>query len=210
MFNISDIDLQRGILGCSDGPASFNAILTRRGGHVVSVDPVYQFTADQIRDQIDKVYPNILAQMEENAGSYNWDSIESVENLGRVRMHAMQEFLSDFETGFKSGRYIFASLPTLPFCSQQFELALCSHFLFLYSDQVSLGQHVAGMKELCRVACEVRVYPLISLDGTHSKHLPAVIEALTATGIQVSLESVGYRFQRGAAEMLVAKSVASQ
>jgi len=63
------------------------------------------------------------------------------------------------------------------------------------------------MQELCRVASEVRVFPVISLDGKTSKHLDSVMTALSADGIAVSLQPVSYRFQKGATEMLVAKSV---
>lgn len=46
MFALSDEDLKRRILGCGDGPAALNAGLTGRGGSVVSVDPLYAFSAD--------------------------------------------------------------------------------------------------------------------------------------------------------------------
>jgi len=46
----------------------------------------------------------------------------------------MQTFLQDYEEGKQAGRYQTGALPILPFSNQQFELALCSHFLFLYSD----------------------------------------------------------------------------
>jgi hypothetical protein len=57
MFHLADADLARSILGCGDGPASFNAELTRRGGRVVSADPIYRFSADQIRSRIDATTP---------------------------------------------------------------------------------------------------------------------------------------------------------
>jgi hypothetical protein len=207
IFGLSETDLQKRILGCSDGPASFNAMLTQQGGSIVSADPVYEFIGDQIRSRIDEVYPQIMAQMEEKADSYIWESIKNVAELGQVRMGAMQQFLSDYDSGLKAGRYVCASLPSLPFDDQQFELALCSHFLFLYSDHLDLEQHIQGMKELCRVANEVRVYPLLSLDGKQSKHLPAVMEALTDDGVQTSLQAVSYQFQKGATAMLVAKAL---
>ena len=43
MFDLSDQDLKGRILGCGDGPASFNAELTKKGGKVVSVDPLLAF-----------------------------------------------------------------------------------------------------------------------------------------------------------------------
>ena len=100
-----------------------------------------------------------------------------------------------------------ASLPTLPFADSEFDLALCSHYLFLYSDHVDGAAHLASMRELCRVASEVRVFPVVSLDGKASKHLDSVMTTLSVDGIDVSLQPVSYRFQKGATEMLVAKSV---
>lgn len=207
IFALSEDDLQKRLLGCGDGPACFNAELTQRGGKVVSIDPVYQFSGDQISSRIDEVYPQIMSQMEKNADSYIWESIKDVAVLSQVRMAATQEFLSDYDSGLEAGRYVCASLPTLPFGDQQFELALCSHFLFLYSDHFDLEQHIRSMKELCRVATEVRVYPLLSLDGKQSKHLSAVIEALEGDGVRASLQPVDYQFQRGATALLVAYAV---
>ena len=48
MFDLSEQDLNSKILGCGDGPASFNAEMTEIGHSVVSIDPVYQFSAEQI------------------------------------------------------------------------------------------------------------------------------------------------------------------
>jgi len=63
------------------------------------------------------------------------------------------------------------------------------------------------MRELCRVASEVRVFPVVSLNGEASMHLDQVMSALSANGIDVSLQPASYRFQKGATDMLVAKSV---
>ena len=50
-------------------------------------------------------------------------------------MTAMRRFLADFARGKCEGRYLDASLPDLPFEDNGFDLALSSHFLFLYSEQ---------------------------------------------------------------------------
>lgn len=42
MFALTGEDLRKRILGCGDGPASFNAELTRRGGAVVSAQGLYR------------------------------------------------------------------------------------------------------------------------------------------------------------------------
>lgn len=207
MFSLTESDLGKKILGCSDGPACFNAELTRLGGKVVSVDPIYQFEAEQIRSRIDEVYSEIIGQMTKNKNDYVWTEIGSIEELGKIRMDAMGIFLSDYDQGKKAGRYINSTLPVLPFKDKEFDLALCSHFLFLYSDQVGRELHIESMRELCRVAKEVRVYPLLALDNKKSAHLGPVLSALADDGVRASLASVEYEFQKGATEMLVAKCV---
>lgn len=206
MFGLSGEDLNKRILGCGDGPASFNAEATKQGSQIVSCDPVYRFGAKEIGRRIDEAYPDIMAKMEQGADNYIWNSLGSVAELGRVRMQAMKEFLSDFDNGYRQGRYIPASLPSLPFSETAFDLALCSHYLFLYSDHLDEVTHLAAMRELCRVASEVRIFPVISLDGEVSKHLDSVMATLSTDGIDVSLQPVSYRFQKGATEMLVAKA----
>jgi hypothetical protein len=48
----------------------------------------------------------------------------------------MQVFLNDYEQGKAEGRYVDAELPTLPFADKTFDIALCSHLLFVYSVQL--------------------------------------------------------------------------
>lgn len=207
IFSLTDADLKKRILGCGDGLACFNTELTKRGGNIVSIDPIYQFTSEQIESRIAEVYSQVISQMNQNTENYIWESIKSVTALGSIREAAMKTFLSDYHKGLREGRYLCASLPRLPFTDQQFDLALCSHYLFLYSEHFTLVQHIEGLKELCRVATEVRVYPLPSLDNKYSNHLTKVIEVLDGYGITSSIKPVNYRFQRGATEMLVLSSV---
>lgn len=207
MFSLTAMDLKKTLLGCGDGPACFNAELTKAGGNVISVDPVYQFNTQQIRSRIEQVYPEVMTQVVKNLDDFIWKTIANVDELGRTRMAAMENFLNDFVQGKEEGRYINASLPILPFIQAEFDLALCSHFLFLYSEQLDQSQHIVAMDELCRVANEVRVYPLLGLDGSRSKHLEPVISHLRGRGLDVSLQTVKYQFQKGATEMLVVKNV---
>ena len=207
MFCLTDQDITKSILGCGDGPASFNTVLTKRGGSVISIDPTYSFSREQLKSRIAEVYDEIMPQMEENQDNYIWDSIASVKELGEVRMSAMEAFLVDYERGKEEKRYIEAALPSLPFESGQFDLAVCSHFLFLYSEQINLQQHLDAIQELTRVAKEVRVYPLVTLKDNLSPHLETVINHLSKLGIKCELVDSEYRFQKGAHKMLVVKSL---
>ena len=48
MFGLSESDLAGRILGCGDGPASFNSEATAEGFSVTSCDPIYAFSAEEI------------------------------------------------------------------------------------------------------------------------------------------------------------------
>lgn len=203
MFDLSEADLQGRILGCGDGPAGFNAVLTKRGGSVVSLDPIYAFDAAQIRNRISDTYETVMAEMRKNQSDYVWDVITSVEELGRIRMSAMETFLSDFDSGKREGRYVVGELPSLPFSDGNFDIALSSHFLFLYSNRLSAEFHLQALREMLRVADEVRVFPVLTLEGEPSPHLGRITEHFAARGLSVEFRRVPYEFQRGGNEMLV-------
>lgn len=205
MFNLTESDLSFRILGCGDGPAGFNAGLTKHNGNIISVDPVYSFNAGQIRQRIAETREIVLAQVEANRNDYVWDAIPSVEELGRVRMSAMNEFLLDFEKGKAEGRYVAAELPDLPFERGEFDLALSSHFLLLYSQQLSAEFHRKAVSEMLRVAREIRIFPLVTLDGKPSPHLVPITASLKSSGFSARIVNVPYEFQRGGNEMLVVK-----
>jgi hypothetical protein len=114
----------------------------------------------------------------------------------------MDTFLKDFDIGKRLGRYIDGSLPALPFPDRAFDLAVCSHFLFLYSDHLTEDFHRDSILELCRVASEVRIFPLIALGGRPSPYVEHVVEAIAGSGHGVSIDVVPYEFQRGGNRMM--------
>lgn len=202
MFSLTDDDLKKIILGCGDGPASFNVTMHRMGNSMESVDPLYRFSAEQIRERIQDIYPTIMEQLVANRSAYVWTIFHSPQDLGRIRMEAMEEFLADFEEGKSVGRYLPHELPELPFNDGTFDLALCSHLLFTYSGQLSAEFHCQAILEMCRVAKEVRVFPLLDHSGQRSPHVDSVRLCLQKNGYHSAIQPVDYEFQRGGNEML--------
>jgi hypothetical protein len=197
MFGLTDKDLDKSILGCGDGPACFNCEMNRQGRSVISVDPFYDMDAGTIRKRIDETCIEVLEQNRANQDKFIWKNISSVEELGKIRMNSMEMFLNDFEEGKKQGRYIAGALPELPFEDNSFDLALVSHLLFLYSEQLSFEFHVQAIDELLRVAVEVRIFPLVDLNSRKSMHLDELIGDLLSRGFTVTEEKVNYEFQKG-------------
>ena len=202
MFHLTDADLYRCILGCADGPANFNAQMLRNGHRIISCDPLYQCTSAQIKQRIDATYETVIGQTRHNQDKFVWDQITSPDELGRVRLAAMHDFLSDYDQGKRDGRYVAAQLPELPFVAGSFELAVCSHLLFFYADTLSLSFHHQAIDELCRVAYEVRIFPLLTYNAEPCPFVDSVTARLTQTGHWVSIEPVPYEFQRGGNKML--------
>lgn len=204
MFALDERDLRKRIIACADGPASFNAQATERGYHVVSCDPLYGFDAAAIRERVDAIYDLVVDGMRQNIDEFNWTAaFPTPDAVGATRMAAMRRYLDDYPAGKDAGRYIEASLPALPFDDGAFELALCSHFLFLYSDQFDVAFHAAAIREMIRVAGEVRVFPLVGLGGIPSPHVETVIAGLRSDGFYATQVQVNYEFVIGANQMLI-------
>jgi len=209
MFDLSDAELaEKRILGVGDGPASFNAEMHALGRRVVSCDPIYVFTAAQIRSRVEATHDRLVEFARQHHDTFTWRHMRSPEHMGEVRLEVMERFLRDYEAGARDdGRYVAAGLPSLPFADSSFDLALCSHLLFLYTEQLSLSLHVAGVIEMTRVAREVRVFPLLMLGNAPSTHVGPVREELERLGYQHEVRRVPYEFQKGGNEMLVIRRV---
>jgi hypothetical protein len=202
MFGLSERDLAGRILGCGDGPASFNSEATADGFSVTSCDPLYAFSIEEIRQRVEDCYEDVIFQVRLNPEGFVWDYFQDPDHLGEARLTAMRAFLSDFEKGKCEDRYVTASLPSLPFTDGQFDLALCSHLLFLYSDRLSLEFHLASIEELLRVAAEVRIFPLLTLERQKSLYIEPLMTYLAEKGWRTEICSVFYEFQQGGNQML--------
>lgn len=206
MFNLSEEDLTRDIVGVGDGPASFNSLMHQRGTPIISVDPIYRYSEAELRQRIQDTYEDVIAQAHQNQDKFVWTKFSSVDELAEIRMQAMDEFCRDFERGKQRGRYIDASLPNLPFSDKGFDLVLSSHFLFLYSANLNLAFHLNAIKELLRIGSEVRIFPIVDVNSNPSPFVLPIIDQLQKDRIACSVEQVPYHFQKTGNEMLRLKS----
>ncbi len=202
MFSLTEADLQKSILGVADGPASFNAEGTERGYRIHSIDPLYEFGGLEIRERFYAVLDDVIRQVIASEGDWVWRYHSSPAELKARRVAACEQFCADYAQGKQQGRYATGNLPTLEAVDGSYDVGLCSHFLFLYSSQCDTDFHMAAMDEMLRVCKEVRVFPLLSLDGKKSPHLASVLEHLQQSGHTCTVETVEYEFQRGGNQML--------
>lgn len=208
MFALSDNDLSKRIIGVGDGPASFNAEMFSLGKSVISVDPLYMFQTEEIEKQFYSVVDSIISQVKATPDDWVWSNHKSPDHLKENRVSVLRSFMPDYEKGKFAGRYIVGELPTLCFEDGEFQLALCSHFLFLYSDHLTYEFHRESVLEMLRVASEVRIFPLLTLLLKMSPYVQPLIDELKSDGLIVSVEKVSYELQRGGNEMLRIQKIA--
>jgi hypothetical protein len=202
MFNLTPAEMSQPILGVGDGPASFNAEATQKGANIISIDPIYTFSGAEILQRFNAVVDNIINQVKATSEDYVWTYHPSPDHLRQNREQAIQKFLADYDLGQQDDRYQAQELPTLNFADGTFALALCSHFLFLYSAHYDLAFHQNSIREMLRVSREVRIFPLLTLMLERSPYLDAIINTFQTEGYRVETIQVPYELQKGGNEML--------
>lgn len=124
-----------------------------------------------------------------------------VSGLKKHRLSALQDCTTDMKEC--NERYIPVTLPSLPFENEEFDLLLSAHFLFTYADRLDYPFHLATLNELLRVTKEeIRIFPLVDLEGKRYEHLDQLISYLITSGYTVEEEIVPYEFQKKANSML--------
>jgi hypothetical protein len=189
------------VLDCAAGPSAFTAVASAVGADVTAVDPMYErgveALADTCRDAIERTEDRLVA---EDHG-FNWEEYGDPETRCRYLRGAAERFLADYAR--RPDRYHDEGLPDLPFDDGAFDLALSANLCFLYSDRLDRSFHEAAVAELARVAEEVRIFPLITLEGERSPYVEPVIDALADAGRDAAVRPVPYEFIPGGNEILV-------
>ncbi len=89
MFALTDADLAKRILGCGDGPAGFNAELTRRGEPLFPSILCMRSMLRTSARAIDETFDDVMRQTRENMDEFVWQHIRSLDELAYVRMKAI-------------------------------------------------------------------------------------------------------------------------
>ena len=145
-FALSDVPPSARILDCGSGPSSFAAEWGGNGRFVVAADPMYRYSARGFLADFDSTAARMLAGMRKARDRFKWDYYGSPEDVVRRRRDVLTAFVADLQAETRSGRYVSAGLPNLPFLPGSFDLVLCSHLLFLYSAEFDTETHLAFLE----------------------------------------------------------------
>jgi len=182
MFALSEQEITEGpFLDIAGGASSFTAQLHARGLPAVATDPLYAGEPEQVIAAARREIDVSTAKLAAAADSYDWSYYGSIRQHRQMREASLERFAADFTRPDARSRYIAASLPDLPFADGTFALVLCSHFLFLYGDQLDETFHRRALAEMLRVTRpggQVRVYPLVTLQWRTPPYLSLLLAEL--------------------------------
>ncbi|MEH7545500.1 SAM-dependent methyltransferase [Neobacillus vireti] len=202
MFSLSNEELKgKKLLDCPAGACSFTAVGSKNGLKVTACDIAYYYSVDDLKNKGLQDIEHAMEQMEKSKRNYIWNYFKDVEDLKKHRLSALKDCTNHMKKSSKS--YVPVTLPSLPFNDEEFDLLLSAHFLFMYADRLDYKFHLKTLDELLRVTKEeIRIFPLVDLEGKRYEHLDKVIEYLTIQGCVVDEVKVPYKFQKNANSML--------
>lgn len=202
MFLLAEEDLKgKKVLDCPSGACSFTAVGQSRGLNITASDIAYDHSVENLEAKGQEDIQHAMAHMEKAKSNYVWDYFKGINQLKEHREKALLDCTQDMKKN--SERYIPVNLPSLSFNDNEFDILLSAHFLFTYADRLDLQFHIDTLKELLRVTKEeVRIFPLVDLEGNRYEYLERVIQYLKDNGYSVKEVRVPYEFQKGANSML--------
>jgi SAM-dependent methyltransferase len=170
-FNL-DVEALHGksVLDVASGVSSFTAEANARGLNVTATDPIYSMSPEKIAVRCQPDLEAVTAAIGK-VRTYRWGFYKNPQEMHLYREKAWRRFITDYATAPK-GRYVAATLPSLPFPAKSFDLVLVSYFLFVYQDQFNYDFHRDALKELVRLTRgEIRIYPLVTFEAEPSSYL---------------------------------------
>lgn len=204
MFSLSEKELQgKKILDCPAGACSFTAVGNKLGLDVIACDIAYYHSVEDLKNKGLQDIEHAMEHMKKAENNYKWDYLNDIEGLRRRRLSAWRDCTNDMSE--YNGRYIPVTLPSLPFKNSEFDMLLSAHFLFMYADRLDYQFHIKTINELLRVSKEIRIFPLVDLEGKRYEHLDKIISYLANIGCTVEEVKVPYEFQINANSMLKVK-----
>ena len=196
MFDLTDDQLRgRSVLDCPSGPGSFVSESAALGARPVGVDPLYAEPLDVLLARGRRDVQHTIDRMRAKAHAFADIDLDA---YAASKLRALDRFARDHPSGLAEGRYLAASLPSLPFPDLHFDLVLSAHLLFTYSgpehggilpdSPFTLAWHLRAAEELWRVCRgELRLYPTTTRWESPSRHAwaEAVASRLQERGARI-------------------------
>jgi len=202
MFDLSQEDIHSRILEYGCGPSAVNSQQAREKKQVISCDPLFVLDKDTLSSKAIMIFAQMADEVHAEQEHFNFTHTGSMEQLLAQRQQGMKQFFADYEQGKKEGRYVEVTDYHLPFPDFSFDFALSSNYLFADLHDQTLDFHCAVIRELARVAKEVRIFPLIDKKGTASEFLNPVMLQLQQEHYGIEVRQIDFNLHKSANAML--------
>ncbi|KTD51232.1 hypothetical protein [Legionella quateirensis] len=202
MFDLSDNEINSKILEYGCGPSAVNSQITQMNNQVVSCDPLFVLDKDTLYSKSVMIFSQMAEEIKSEQEHFDFSRSGSFDKLLAERKVGFEQFFADYIKGKTEGRYLGVTDYHLPFADFTFDFALCSHYLFADLDDQTVDFHLNVIRELARVAKEVRIFPLIDNDGQTSSFLGPVLLGLQQDNYGIEVREVAFHLQKSGNAML--------
>lgn len=202
MFDLSPEEMNSAILEFGCGPNEVNFQQTQQKHKIVSCDPLFVLDKDILKSKTKLIFADMADQIKQEQQHFDFSRSGSYDNLLAERKKGMQQFFADYEKGIAEQRYLGISDYHLPFADFTFDFALSAHYLFADLEDQTIEFHLRVLRELARVAKEVRIFPLIDREGKTSAFLGPVLLGLQQDNYGVEVREVDFHLHQAGNAML--------
>jgi SAM-dependent methyltransferase len=202
MFDLSPDEMNSRILEYGCGPSAVNAQQASHKHQVISCDPLFVLDKDTLSSKAVMIFSGMAEEVKNERERFDFSRSGSLEHLIAERQEGMKQFFADYEQGKKEERYLGITDYHLPFADFTFDFALSSHYLFADLDDQTVEFHLTVIRELARVAKEVRIFPLIDREGNTSEFLGPVLLGLQQDNYGVEVREVDFHLHKTGNAML--------
>jgi hypothetical protein len=202
MFDLSQEDMDSRILEYGCGPSALSAQQAQKAHEAVSCDPLYVLDKDTLYSKAVMIFAQMADEIRKEQHQFDFSQYGDLDKLIEQRRKGMSSFFEDYEQGKAEGRYYGASDYHLPFSDFSFDYALSAHYLFADLEEQTIDFHINVIRELARVAKEVRIFPLIDCEGNTSELVGPVLLQLQKEGYGAEVREVNYHLHKAENAML--------
>ena len=202
MFAIKEHDLHKKILNCMGVPSGFNAIAHQNKLDVTTCSDVYGSDKETLQSKAKREIKQAVEFIKANPDRFNSCVVDTPEKYQDFLEENLKIFFKHYDEGKTRRLYSSEALPEIAFGNHQFDLAICPHFIFNGNSNFTEPFQFECIKELCRVADECRIFPVLDSAGHTPSQLDSLRESLRAAGYRTSIETVDYELLKKGNKML--------
>lgn len=164
LFDLNSEDLKKPLLELNAGFTHVNQELYQQGGTITSMHPLYHLASEDLHTIMLNHY--------------------------RITLEESSVFLHDYAQGKKEKRYQELNSLDFAFPHFNFHMALCHSVFFGYFENPLFKDSLPMIQALCKIAHEVRIYPVIDSTGKLPNELASLLQTLTQKNMGVEIKAV--------------------